>query len=405
MTRGAALFVLVVSATWGSANSVTAQTTYRVVRASRVYDGPSTLTARIGRLEPPATVSETEGAEPRSDYIPVDTEFGPGWIYGRHLAVIATSDEDVATAPTALTAMPLLEGDGPLVCSFNVKFVGYYGDKRKDDHLAEIVEGCDVVLVQEVVAPPTEHRFDDRTVSADEDTRDFFDAFTDLDFEYVLSEEDTGRGERNHLNSSQTEWFVAFYRDDRVEYAEELPHGFLADDRSAHPSYDRVPYAFAFRARDSREAFVLISVHLRQGHGRADTERRRTELNAIAEWVEEHDDEDDDFFIVGDMNFKNCDEITAILPEGFVSLNHRCLTTNTSPTKPRPYDNVLYRPATSGELIYRDAGLHVVDLIVAAEDRWEGGGFPGRPYTSDFQKFYSDHHPTQFRLATAAGPE
>ena len=71
-------------------------------------------------------------------------------------------------------------------------------------------------------------------------------------YAYLLSEEDTGTKDRIHLINSATEWWVSFYRPEQVQPAPDLPVGFLAEDRSDHPDYERVPYAFGFRTPNSR---------------------------------------------------------------------------------------------------------------------------------------------------------
>ncbi|AAZ26116.1 hypothetical protein [Colwellia psychrerythraea] len=55
-------------------------------------------------------------------------------------------------------------------------------------------------------------------------------------FTYVLSEEDTGTGDKIHKASSATKWWVAFYKEHKVSISHELVKdgisGFLANDRS-----------------------------------------------------------------------------------------------------------------------------------------------------------------------------
>ena len=215
-----------------------------------------------------------------------------------------------------------------------------------------------------------------------------------------MSEEDTGPGERNHVNSSATEWWVTFYRAARVAPATNLPRGFLATDRTQHPDFDRVPYAFAFRTADQRLDFVLISVHLRPGTGAANSTRRAHELAAIQRWIAARGGNEGDFLVLGDMNFEDCDEIGETLPPMLVSLNEACLATNTNVNGPRPYDNVLYNELRTTEL---DApfGFVVVNLIDTMVYHWQGadGVYPGNPYDHNrFRAFFSDHHPVAFRL-------
>jgi len=146
-------------------------------------------------------------------------------------------------------------------------------------------------------------------------------------FEFKLSEEDTGSGDEIHMNTSATEWFITFYKDEVVDYIESSPNGFLADDRSNNPDYERVPYAFPFRVDGTDTDFVLISVHLAPDKSEAD--RRKHELQSIANWIDANDQNEDDFIILGDMNIENSAELVDALPTGFISLNDECYRTNT----------------------------------------------------------------------------
>ena len=106
---------------------------------------------------------------------------------------------------------------------------------------------------------------------------------TALGFVAILSPEDTGPKDDIHTIRTTTEWWIAFYNPDTVTEATDLPSGFLADDRSNHPDYVRVPYAFAFRTVNAKLDFVLISVHLQRDEGDDERERRRHELESIAQ--------------------------------------------------------------------------------------------------------------------------
>ena len=128
--------------------------------------------------------------------------------------------------------------------------------------------------------------------------------------------------------------------------------------------------------------------------------RRAVELSAINDWIQANDDVEKDFLVLGDMNYKNCDEIGIVVPSGLSSLNEACLTTNTNINGPRPYDNVLYQEESTIEL---DGGFGfvVVDLIEQMRDKWDTtqGNYPGEPYDHNrFRAFYSDHHPVVFQL-------
>lgn len=289
------------------------------------------------------------------------------------------------------------------VVSFNIQFLGNF-KKRDDEALAAFVANNDIVVIQELVAPPFAGTFpDNQPYRPDAEAREFFDAMQSHGFRYILSEEDTGTGNRIHLNSTATEWFVTFYKPESVQPELTLPNGFLELDRSNHQSYERVPYATPFRNSKTGNDFVLISVHLKPGDSKKDKERRREELAAVARWIEAHDDTEQDFFVVGDMNFKNCAEISEIVPETLTALNtgQDCLHTNTNVNSPRPYDNVLY-PAGTNEL-FLDGNFKVINLIDGMEQAWYQDfttPYPGKePYIhNQFRTLYSDHHPVQFTI-------
>jgi len=256
------------------------------------------------------------------------------------------------------------------------------------------------VVIQELVAPPYAATFPDGApVKPDPQSAEFFDAMKALGFDYWLSEEDTGTGDNNHYNSSSTEWWVTFYREDTLDQARDLPHGFLADDRSNHDDYERVPYAFAFRTADKKADFVLVSVHLKPGSGRKETARRKHELGAIAAWIDDHDDTERDFIVLGDCNIEDAEELADSTPAGFVSLNDECKATNTNVNGPKPYDHVFFQPEFTPE-VDGEFDMVVVDLIEAMQPLWQGTDpYPGKPYDhNEFRKFYSDHHPVVFQL-------
>ncbi len=287
------------------------------------------------------------------------------------------------------------------VMSFNIQFLANFKAKRNDD-LARIMEPYDLVLVQELVAPPSDGVYPDgEAYTADKEATAFFDAMSAVGFSWVLSPEDTGTGPAIHKKSSATEWWVAFFKPGALEIATDLPSGFLADDRSDHADYERVPYAFGFKVIGGSD-MVIISTHLQPGKSSSDARRRAHEINAIADWIDRNEsaDPERDYIILGDMNIKDCGELAQVMPTGFVSLNDQCQPTNTSQNDPRPYDHVMYRPATSGDEI--DAGSFLVmDLIEAARPLWPTGEpYPGDPYDHNaFRTRYSDHHPVTFEIS------
>jgi endonuclease/exonuclease/phosphatase family metal-dependent hydrolase len=288
------------------------------------------------------------------------------------------------------------------VCSFNIQFLGN-GTMRDDKALAEAIKSFDIVVVQELVAPPYPGQFPDGTAFRPKPkSAKFFDAMKQRGFTYWLSEEDTGKTTNIHNNSSATEWFVAFYKTNALKVATDLPHGFLHPVHGHNPDFDRVPYAFSFRTQDAKMDFVLISVHLRpDSSGKA---WRKHELATIGTWVQTHSQKEKDFIILGDMNIENAAELLADLPPGFRSLNDGCVPTNTNVNGPRPYDHVMFLPAHTGREIDSTFGFKVLNLIAAMKPLWHSSlPYPGNPYSHDkFRAWYSDHHPVYFRMISPA---
>ncbi|QDU59865.1 Endonuclease/Exonuclease/phosphatase family protein [Planctomycetes bacterium Pan216] len=299
--------------------------------------------------------------------------------------------------PTA----PVTEGavDSITVCSFNIQFLGS-SRSRDDAALVDVVDDYDVVVVQELVAPPYSGTFPDGSAyRPDKEAGHFFNAMRGAGFEYVLSSEDTGTGAKNHQNGSTTEWWVAFYKPTKVKPAADLPNGFLANDRTDHTDYERVPYAFGFRTIDGNSDFVLISVHLQPNNGPKARARRKQELTAIAQWIDANDAVERDFIILGDMNIENAKELASATPYGFVSLNDECRPTNTNQNNPRPYDHVMINSAYSVEVDTK-FDMQVIDLVKEVRPHWKKSTpFPGDPYNhNEFRKYFSDHHPVVFRM-------
>ena len=310
--------------------------------------------------------------------------------------------EDVSTqAEVAAQVVAEAEAESLTICSFNIQFLGHF-KKRDDTALSKILEDYDIVVIQELIAPPCEGKYPDNTeYKADAESKEFFDEMKSLGFKHVLSEEDTGTGDDIHKSGPATEWWGCFYKPDKVKEAEDLPSGFLAEDRSNHDDYERVPYAFAFRTADDNLDFVLISVHLMPNGAGSKKARRKHELETIAAWIDEKDEVEKDFIILGDMNIEDKEELADATPSGFVSLNDECIPTNTNVNNPKPYDHVMYNSAHTSE-VDEDFDLEVINLIDVMKSNWEQsqtGLYPGDPYDHDsFRQYYSDHHPVLFRM-------
>ncbi len=328
-----------------------------------------------------------------------------GWVYRtlvrRHAGLLPDGAVSVPVLATPAGEEPVAPGGQPIrICSFNIKWLGHL-TRRDDQALVSLLDGFDVVLVQELVCPPVAGWYPDgEPFDADPQAADFFGRMADLGYASWLSEEDTGN--RHHEVGPISEWWVAFYAPDRLAPADDLPRGFIADQLADNPVFSRVPYAFGFRSLDGTCDFVLVSVHLAPGHAQADAETRRGELAAIAAWVDQQDGPEGDYLIVGDMNIEDADELAQALPAGFAALNDECRPTNTNPDGPFPYDHVLYRPQFSGREVDAGFDFQVVDLVEAMREPWADGHldpYPGDPYDDNlFAQYYSDHDPVLFRL-------
>ncbi len=299
--------------------------------------------------------------------------------------------------------------DGHLcICSFNVQFLGSSAS-RDNAALADAVAACDVLVVQELVAPPYEGEFPDGTAfKPDDEAAAFYNEMKDRGFEYRMSEEDTGTSETNHNNGSATEWWVAFYHPERAHPADDVPTGFIADDVTANPNLDRVPFAFGFRTPDKNLDFVLVSVHLHPDPGPAARARRETEMEAIGDWIESNSGTEKDIIVLGDMNIYKQGEMTklvGLLPEGYQSLNDDCVATNTNVNGLEPYDHVMYSSEDTSEVV--EDSFTVLDLSEYMEAKWTGvGAYPGNPYIHDrFRAIYSDHNPVAFEMVVGEGDD
>jgi|GEM_PF-578959 len=364
------------------------------------------------------------------------------------------------------------------VCSFNIQFLGVFegrdnsgvcrhpqGKCRDNEALARLLqkENCDIVVIQELDAPPSETflarsqltKFPmlDRSKYALLDARQKAQLRADPNFEfrafpdgtpikpvdkvdfffnemikagypaYILSEEDTGPG-TSHSNGTATEWYVTFFKPDKVDVAGDLPHGFISDKRFGPKDWQRTPYAFPFRTKNGKSDFVLISVHYQPDSGPANEARRKQEIGATKTWIDANNQTEKDFLILGDMNIESRDELARVSP--YTSLNDACAATNTNTRvgSTKPYDHVLFEPgATSERELPRELptgtarvpNFAVINLIAQMENRWNqmhprepypgGSRRPGQVslYVHDrFRVEYSDHHPVKFKMLNPA---
>lgn len=305
----------------------------------------------------------------------------------------------------------IVNADTISICSFNIQFLGN-STIRDNMALTDILEGYDIVVIQELVAPPYSGRYPNgKKFKPDPESAEFFDHMVQNNFDYILSEEDTGPGTKNHNNSIATEWWVVFYKNNKVKPADDLPQGFIAKDRTANRNYDRVPYAFAFRAVSNNLDFVLISVHLRP-NGKTtvenDRNRRYNELHSIHRWIIKNKSSEKDFIILGDMNIEDKEELDNLDLDGYTSLYSNCVRTNTIinlnvNAGAKPYDHVMYNVAHTSNEIDMDYGFKVINLINSMKPYWTSispypGNYNFKGAHDLFRQYYSDHHPVVFQM-------
>ncbi len=295
------------------------------------------------------------------------------------------------------------------VCSFDINQLGYYAEKD-GRALAHVLANYDVVVIQGIVAPPYEGTFPNGDPYQPNDkVGEFFDEMTIRHgFGYVLSEEDTGKRLINHSNEPWTEWFVVFYDPAKLEPASGLPQAFLADDVTANPVFDRVPYAFSLRHLETGFDFVLISVHLHEGSDEEDKAKRAAEQEAISAWIESQPTEEteSEYIVVGSMNFADCAEILSSIPNELRFLNPTysgvCLATDASLAPSRPYDGALFVQRVEVDYVF---GLRVIDLVSGLAAVWNPFDEPIETAYGDlgFVRQISDHNPIVFRFQLASG--
>ena len=225
-------------------------------------------------------------------------------------------------------------------------------------------------------------------------------------YSYILSEEDTGKRLINHSNEPWTEWFAVFYDPTKLEPAPGLPQTFLAEDVTANPVFDRVPHAFSLRHLETGFDFVLISVHLADGLAEAARAKRAAELGAIAAWIDGQPTEETEYIVLGSMNFADCTEILASIPDEFRFLNPTysgtCLATDATLAPSYPRDGVLFTQRVEVDYVF---GLRVIDLVAGLAAVWNPFAEPIETAYGDlgFVRQISDHNPIVFTFQLASG--
>ena len=86
------------------------------------------------------------------------------------------------------------------VATYNIKWLGY-SKYRENTEIANLLSQTrDLVLIQEIVAPPYDLIMDNgKKIKGDAEVAAFFEAMHNVGYTSVMSSEDTGTGEKNHL--------------------------------------------------------------------------------------------------------------------------------------------------------------------------------------------------------------
>ena len=293
------------------------------------------------------------------------------------------------------------------VCSFNINQLGAM-EEKDGRALAHVLANYDIVVIQGIVAPPYEGTFPNGDpYEPVAEVAEFFGEMTGRwGYALLLSAEDTGRRLLHHSNAPWTEWATLFYDPRKLEPAEDLPGGYIAEDVSAHPDYDRVPHAFPLRHIDTGFDFMLLSVNLREGSGAEDRARRAAELDAIATWIDRRTFDETEFLIVGSLNFVDCFEALSCTPTGCHFLNPTydgtCIATDATLAPSLPLDGVLFTQRVEVDHVF---GLRVIDLVSGLAAVWNPFSEPIEEayYDLDFARMISDHNPVVFRFQLASG--
>ncbi|MBK8498913.1 MAG: hypothetical protein IPL52_08875 [Flavobacteriales bacterium] len=133
-----------------------------------------------------------------------------------------------------------------LACSFNIRFLGQQNKRNKD--IAELLEDYDLVLIQELVAAPVATNFNGISLQPSSSSTQFFSFMAQAGFKYALSEGKTGPT-TNNTNLTGSEYFVAFYKDDVLQY-DRSKSGFIDRKLVKNDVFARVPWKFHFRTVD-----------------------------------------------------------------------------------------------------------------------------------------------------------
>ena len=288
------------------------------------------------------------------------------------------------------------------ICSFNIQFLGHF-QTRENAILADVVKNNDIVVVQEMVAAPVDGLYPDKTAyKADKESGAFVTEMTKRGFSYWMSTEDTGPT-KNHTPTTASEWWIVFYKKEKVLPDTVRCHGFVSQPLVANATFDRVPYAFPFKAVHGKSNFTLVSVHLHPDDGKADVVERKAELDYLMSWMTSLKESNKDVYVLGDCNIYDQKEFVDYKTKHITSLNEACVSTNSlkygNAAKGEPYDHVFYTSYSNEDLIKNS--FNVIDLKAEILKLVPAGTYQLDPYVhDDFRTKFSDHLPVTFQLVT-----
>lgn len=286
------------------------------------------------------------------------------------------------------------------ICSFNIQFLGHFKE-RKNEILAEVLKEYDLVVVQELVAPPVDGKYPDGTsYKSDPESAAFVAEMMKNGFSYWLSDEDTGPT-KNHTSTTASEWWITFYKKEIVEPDTIRCKGFISYPLVNNPHFERVPYAFPFKTIKYKSNFTLISVHLQPGNAPEDRSRRQEELNSVFNWASTQWESNKDFYILGDCNIYDSKEMESF--KTVIGLNSSFQNTNTkmyeSVAKGEPYDHVFHFKSSLEDAV--PGSFEVIDLMSELKRFESSLPFPLEPYQHDlFRTSFSDHVPVCFKIVS-----
>jgi histidinol phosphatase-like enzyme len=369
--------------------------TAKVTRNAHIRSAPDGTSISLIKLEKGVDLKLLLTTDTLGYYAVVAQSGECGYIY-RTLVKIYSENPAWWGSPTTS-----LEPKSLHVCSFNIKWLG--SSKSKENRkLVDLLVPFDLVIVQELVAPPYVGIYPSgQSYEGDAESAAFFDLMYDNGFRFFLSSEDTGKN-KNHSGSSQSEWFVVFYRDG-VLRIDSSRCEFISSPLVLNSTFDRVPYRFQFSTIDNTLDFSVINVHLASDEG-AVTERKK-ELETIVTYATSQAFNEKDFLIVGDMNIQSKAEFATVLPLQWQSLNDECRATNVAsaknPDNQKPFDHVMYFSNYTSrdlDLVY---DMQVVDLFNQYYPQWAAENPNAASISSwvnSFGSVFSDHYPVTFKM-------